>query len=144
VTSVAELLSRSLGDRRLASWLVGALAAVTLVIAAAGLYGAMAFSVWRRTREIGVRLALGARRGEVMRLVLGEAGRIVLIGGVAGIGGALLAVRLVRSLLFDTATYDPMTYAVVTAGLIGVAFVASYLPARRASRIDPMHALRVD
>ncbi len=143
-TSVAQLLSETFGDRRLASALVGGLALVTLVIAAAGLYGAMAFSVWRRTREIGVRLALGARRAEVSRLVLAEAARIVMVGAAAGTIGAMLAVRLVRTLLFDTAAYDPLTYAIVGTSLAAIALAASYLPARRAARIDPIQALRME
>jgi putative ABC transport system permease protein len=104
----------------------------------------MAFSVWRRTREIGVRLALGARRSEVSRLVLAEAGRIVIIGALAGTVGAMLAARLVGTLLFDTAPYDPLRYATVGAGLAAIALLASYIPARRASRIDPMQALRLE
>lgn len=142
--TVRTLMDRTIGDRRIASTLAAALAGITLLIAVAGLYGAMSFSVERRTREIGVRMALGARPSEVSRLVFGEATRVVAFGVGAGVAAAVLGARLIQSLLFETPIYDPVTYAAVGVLLTIVTFVAAYGPARRAAAVDPLLALRAE
>jgi putative ABC transport system permease protein len=104
----------------------------------------MSYAVSGRTREIGVRMALGASAPDVLRLVVGEGMSVALGGAVAGLAGALLLTRLMRSLLYGVGPSDPATYAAVALLLLGVALLASYLPARRAARIDPIVALRQD
>jgi putative ABC transport system permease protein len=108
------------------------------------LYGVMAYDVARRTHEIGIRMALGASARRVMRLVLGETLRLVGIGVVIGLGAALAATRWVKSLLFGLQPHDPLTIGLAVFVLLAVAAIAGYLPARRASRVDPMIALRHD
>jgi putative ABC transport system permease protein len=142
--TVRTLMDRTVGDRRVASSLAAALAGVTLVIAIAGLYGAMSFSVQRRTREIGVRVALGATRASVSRLILGESARVAALGVAAGLVAAVFCARLLRSFLFNTTVYDPATYAVVALLLAGVTIMAAAGPARRAASVDPLTALRTD
>ncbi len=115
-----------------------------MLLAAIGLYGVLAYAVGQRTREIGIRLALGARRGEVLRMVMIQAGRLAVVGVVIGLGAAVVASRALRSQLFQIAPTDIFTYVVVGAGLLIVALLASWIPAWRASRIDPLRALRHD
>ncbi|MGA8162854.1 MAG: ABC transporter permease [Acidobacteriaceae bacterium] len=127
---------------RFSTWLVGGFAAVALVLCVVGLYGVVAYSVSQRTREIGVRMALGAQRGAVQGMVLREAGWLAGIGIVAGLGCAVAAAALMKSLLFGVAAWDVPTLAGVT-GVLGVsALLASFLPARRAARVNPVEALR--
>jgi putative ABC transport system permease protein len=116
--------------------------AVALVLAAIGLYGVVAFGVSQRVREIGLRMALGASSTDVSRLVLREGVKLALVGVGLGVAGALLSSRLLESLLYEVEPDDPATLVVIAAVLVGVAVAASYLPARRASRIDPFVALR--
>ena len=113
-----------------------------MLLAAIGLYGVLAYAVGQRTREIGIRL--GAKRGEVLRMVLIQAGRLAIFGVAIGLGAAVIASRALRSQLFQIAPTDTVTYVMVGAGLLIVALVASWIPARRASRIDPLTALRHD
>jgi predicted permease len=129
---------------RSAAWLVGGFAALALVLSVVGLYGVIAYSVSQRTREIGVRMALGAQRGSVYGLVLREAGRLAGWGIVAGLGAAVGSAMLMRSLLFGTAAWDVGTLASVAAVLGVSAMVASYLPARRAASVNPVEALRAE
>ena len=130
--------------RRSATWLVGTFATVALLLGVVGLYGVIAYSVSQRTREIGVRIALGAQRATVYRLILKEAGMLALAGIVIGIGCAIVAASLMRKLLFGTPPWD-ITTLVCVAAVLGVsALVASFLPARRAASIDPMTALRAE
>jgi putative ABC transport system permease protein len=119
-------------------------ASVAFLLAALGLYGTLAYSVERRVREIGVRIALGASRGEVFRLIVGSSLRLALVGVLVGIPAALTLTRLMGGVLSDVESIDPLTYAVVVAMLGTAAFLASYLPARRATRIDPLVALRTE
>ena len=130
--------------RRSSTWLVGAFAVVALLLGVVGLYGVIAYSVSQRTREIGVRIALGAQRGMVYRLILKEAGVLALAGIVIGTGCAILAASLMRKLLFGTPPWDVTTLVCVAAVLGASALLASFLPARRAASVDPMSALRAE
>ena len=131
-----------LADRRFLLLLVGLFAAAALALAAVGIYGVVAFSVTRRTQEIGVRVALGAQRADVLRLVLGEGARMAAIGVVIGVGASLAVTRLLSSLLFGITATDPATFAGVAVLLALVTLAASYIPAHRAMGVDPMTALR--
>jgi putative ABC transport system permease protein len=114
------------------------------VLSAVGVYGVLSYSVNQQTREIGLRMALGAQRGDVMRLILGQGLRLTAVGLALGILAALALMRVLVSLLFDVRAYDPSTYTAVTLLLTAVALLACYIPARRAMRVDPMVALRYD
>ena len=142
VASMESLLEQSLGPRRFNLYLLGAFAAVSLALAAIGLFGVMAYLVSQRTREIGVRLALGATRGEVFRLILGRGLALAAIGAVGGVGAALWLTRAMETLLFSVSRTDPVTFVAVPLTLIAVALLACYIPARRAMRVDPVVALR--
>jgi putative ABC transport system permease protein len=139
-----EVVSRSTASRRFTLTLLGGFAALALLLAAVGIYAVLAYSVARRTHEIGVRLALGARRNDVLRLVLGHGLRLTLVGLAMGTAGAFGLTRLFRSLLYEVGPTDPLTFGVVLLLLGGVALAASYIPARRAMRVDPMVALRYE
>jgi len=115
-----------------------------LLLATAGVLGVMAYSVSRRTREIGVRMALGAEAGDVLRMILGEGLRTVVVGVAIGIAGSLALTRTVESLLFGVAATDPLTFAAVILLLTVAALLACYLPARRATRVEPIVALRYE
>jgi putative ABC transport system permease protein len=117
---------------------------VALVLAAVGIYGVVSYAVSRRTHEIGVRVALGASPGSVVRLVIAQGMRVVGVGVAIGLVAALVASRLMTQLVYGVRVTDPMTYAGVAAVLAAVALVASYIPARRATRIDPLAALRTE
>jgi ABC-type antimicrobial peptide transport system permease subunit len=117
-------------------------ALVALSLAAVGLYGVLAFTVARRTAEIGIRMALGAQRTDVRRMVVGQGMGIVAIAIALGVGGALATGRLLGSLLYGVSPRDPVTYATVVGVLLAMALLACWIPARRATRIDPMEALR--
>jgi len=130
--------------RRSSTWLVGGFAAVALLLGVVGLYGVIAYSVSQRTREIGVRIALGAQRGTVYRLIIKEAGVLALAGIVIGTGCAILAASLMRKLLFGTPPWDLTTLVCVAAVLGASAILASFLPARRAASVDPISALRAE
>jgi ABC-type antimicrobial peptide transport system permease subunit len=140
--TLTEILAASLHTRRFNLLLVGIFAASALVLAMAGIYGVLAYSVSRRTREIGVRIALGASSGNVLGLVLRQAMTTALAGVAAGLLGAFLLTRLMQSLLFEISPTDPLTFAAVAALSLGVAALAAYLPARRAAAINPLEALR--
>jgi predicted permease len=139
-----DLLASSVAPRRFQVLLVGLFAVLALALAAVGIYGLIAYSVGQRTHEIGIRMALGAQRLNVMKLVLGE-GTLLALGGVAlGIAGALWLTRFLGSFLFEVKPTDPITFACVAILLTVVALAASYIPARRAMRVDPMVALRYE
>lgn len=133
-----------LGPQRFELSLFSLFSLVALVLAAVGLYGVTAYSVSRRTHEIGIRIALGARRGDVMRLVVGSGAKLALAGVAAGVVLALGLTQLMAGLLFEVTPADPLTFAAVAILLSGVALLASYIPARRAMRVDPMIALRYE
>jgi predicted permease len=139
---MAEIVRQSLWPARLAAILLGAVGTLALTLASIGLYGVMAYSVVQRTREIGVRMALGADTSRVLTMVLGQAMLLAALGLTIGVTGALVLSRLVARLLFGMSATDPTTFAGVCALLLTVALAASYLPALRASRLDPIRALR--
>ena len=137
-----ERLGQSVADRRFMMALLSAFAAVALLLAASGIYGVLAYSVAQRTAEIGIRMALGANPQNVVRLVLSAAMSSVGVGVVAGCLAAFAAVRAIRSFLFGVAPSDPVAFAAAVFLLIAVGLVAAYIPARRATRVDPLRALR--
>src|SRR6185436_8968274 len=136
--TLAEIRDNSISRQRLNLTLLGIFAAAALALAVIGLYGVLSYAVAQRQREIGVRMALGAQRRDVLGLVVGHGMRLALIGVGLGMAGALALSRLLESLLFEIGPFDPLTFLMVTAILIGVAFLACWLPARRAARVDPM------
>jgi len=144
VRSMDQVLSESLGRRRFNTMLLGTFAALALVLASVGIYGVLSYSVSRRVQEIGIRMALGADRREVIRLVVGEGMSTALIGIAAGLLAALGLTRLLSSMLYAVRPNDPLTFAANALVLGTVSLLASYLPARRATMIDPMVALRYE
>ena len=144
IKTLAEYLSRSTATPQFTAMLIGAFALVALLLAGLGLFSVMAYSVAQRRREIGIRMALGAQATDVRTLVVGQALRIGLAGLTIGLAGAVAATRVLGSLLFGVSANDPVTFAGVCSLLMGVVIVAAYLPARRATRVDPMIALRAD
>ncbi len=119
-------------------------AALALVLAVTGVYGVLAYSVSQRTHEVGIRMALGAGRRDVLRLFMGQGMRLVLLGLVIGLGGAFALTRLMSSLLFGVSSTDAATFVLVAVGLMLVGVFACYLPVRRATRVDPLIALRYE
>ena len=144
VHTMDELMAVSLAQQRFNMLLLGLFAALALILAAVGIYGAMAYAVNQRTHEIGIRTALGAQRRDVLRLVMRDGAKIALFGIASGIAGALALTHLMASLLFEVKPTDPATFAGVAILLALVALAACYIPARRAMRVDPMVALRYE
>jgi ABC-type antimicrobial peptide transport system permease subunit len=144
VATLEQTLSNSVAPRRFNMLLLGIFAFIALALATVGIYGVMAFSVTLRTHEIGIRMALGAERRDVLGLVVREALRLTLVGILLGVAGAWALTRLLTSFLYDVRPTDPLTFLVVPAGLVAVAILASYIPARRAAKVDPMVALRYE
>ena len=140
----SQVYAASLGSRRFNLMVVGFFGIVALLLATAGVFGVMAYSVSRRTREIGVRVALGARSQDVLTMILGQGMRTILTGVAIGIAGSLVLTRAMASLLFGVTATDPLTFGAVITLLIAAALLACYIPARRATRVDPMAALRYE
>ncbi len=144
VATMDELKEASTAQPRFRTFLIGSFAGIALLLSAIGIYGVMAYTVSRRTGEIGVRMALGARRVDILRLIFGESMALTLLGVLFGLVGAYAATRVMKSLLFGVASTDPFTFAGVTLLLCSVALLASFIPARRASRVDPIVALHYE
>jgi putative ABC transport system permease protein len=139
-----QLVSDSVAQPRFNTVLLAAFAALALALAAVGIYGVIAYSVTQRTQEIGVRVALGARSGNVVSLVLKQGMTPAFIGALIGLGGAWALTRLISGLLFEVSATDPPTFAAVALLLMAIALLACYIPARRATKIDPLVALRCE
>lgn len=142
--SMEQIISRSLAAQRYSMILLGGFAALALLLASVGIYGVISYVVGQRTQEIGIRLALGAQRGHVSGLVIGDGARLILIGLAAGAVAALALTQLMASLLFGVSPTDPLTFACVAMLLALVALLACYVPARRAARVNPITALRCE
>jgi predicted permease len=142
ISSMDLIIARSVADRRFALQLLGVFAAVALLLAAIGIYGVMSYSFSQRTHEVGIRVALGAQRLDILRMALGEGMGTVVIGLASGLVGAAIMARLFRSMLFDIGPVDPITFLSISVILASVALFACYIPAKRATRVDPLVALR--
>ncbi|HEY0003691.1 MAG TPA: FtsX-like permease family protein, partial [Pyrinomonadaceae bacterium] len=137
-------LDRNVAPKRLVMWLMASFAALALLLTAIGLYGVISYTVSQRTQEIGVRMALGAQRSDVLKLVVRQGMRLTFIGLLLGVFAAFALTRVMSSLLFGVSATDPLTYAGVALLLALVSLVACFIPARRATRIDPIVALRYE
>ena len=144
VQSMSDVYQRSLARTSLTLLLLGITASMALLLGVVGIYGVISYSVAQRTHEIGIRIALGAQGGAVQRLLLGQVAVLIGIGVALGLGGAAALTRLMKTLLFGVSALDPVTFGAVCVLLVGAALAAAYLPARRATRVDPMHALRME
>jgi putative ABC transport system permease protein len=142
IRTLEELLARGQANRRFTMMMLGVFAAVALLLAAVGIYGVIAYSTAQRVHEIGVRMALGATRADVLRMVLRDGVRIGALGAIIGIAAAAAASRVLAGLLFGVSAHDPLTFVALPAGLLAVAVLASWIPARRALAVEPMTALR--
>jgi ABC-type antimicrobial peptide transport system permease subunit len=144
VQTMEDRVANSVGQQRFYATLIAIFAAVALVLSAVGLYGVIAYAVSQRTHDLGVRVALGATSNRIARMVVGEGLALTAIGVVIGIGASVAAGRLLSTLLFGVGAVDPVTLTGVVAMLGTVAAIASWLPARRAARVDPLTAIRGD
>jgi predicted permease len=142
VESFADALGQSISQERFRALLLGSFSVIALVLAAVGIYGVISYSASQRTHEIGIRMALGAQRRDVLRLILGQGAKLAMLGLGLGVALALLLTRLIASILYGVSATDPLTFCTVVIVLLGVAVTACYIPARRAMRVDPMVALR--
>ena len=144
ITTMEEMVDQSVGDQRFVMVLVGLFAGLALLLALAGVYGVQSYSVARQTSEIGVRVAMGASKPQILRKVIVQAMRPAVLGVVVGLGGALLLSRFMSTLLFEVEASDPGTYAGVVAVLVVAALTSAWLPARRAAKTDPVIAFRTE
>ena len=144
IRTMEEIVSESVARQRFSMLLLGVFAALALALAAVGIYGVMSYSVAQRTREFGIRMALGAQPGDVLKLAVGQGLKLVIAGIVIGLGASFLLTRVMASLLFRVSATDPLTFITISLVLVGVALLASFVPALRATKIDPMEALRYE
>jgi len=144
IKTMEEYISATVATPRFNTTLLVIFAGVALILTIVGLYGVMSYSVAQRTNEIGIRMALGAQTGDVLRLIISQGFKLVLIGLGIGLVGAFAMTRVIASLLFGVTTKDPITFVAVAVLLALVALLACYIPARRATRLDPLHALRYE
>jgi putative ABC transport system permease protein len=144
IQPLEEILGATIARQRFGMVLLVVFSVVALVIAAVGIYGVMAYSVVQRSGEFGIRMALGAQRRDVLRLVLSYAGKLIGLGLLIGFGATILTSRVIGSMLFQTSAHDPLTFGLTTLLLAVVALAACFLPARRATRVDPIEALRTE
>ncbi len=142
VKSMEEMVADSGSLRRFDMWLIGTFATLALTLAAVGIYGVMAYSVSQRTREIGIRIALGAQRSNVLRLIMGQGAKLAVAGVVVGVVGAFGLTRLMASLLFGVSARDLGTFSLVPVIVLALILVGCYIPAYRATKLDPLEALR--
>jgi putative ABC transport system permease protein len=144
IRPLEEIMTESIARQRFAMLLLTVFSSVALVIAAVGIYGVMAYNVVQRTGEFGIRMALGAQRGDVLRLVLTQGGKLIGIGLAIGLLATFAASYAMRSLLFNTSAYDALTLATITLLLAAIALAACFFPANRATKVNPMEALRTE
>jgi putative ABC transport system permease protein len=144
VRTLEDQVSRSLYPSRIAAWLLSVFGLLALALAAIGLYGMLSYSVVQRTREIGIRMALGAQPGDVVRLILKEGIRLMIYGTIIGVVLAVGAAQALASVVFGVSVVEPVVFAAVIVTLAAVALIASYIPARRGTRVAPNIALRAD
>jgi len=142
VNTMEDIVANSLSGRRFSMFLLSAFAVLAVLLAAVGIYSVLSYSVKRRMREVGIRMALGAKPGDVIRLVVIEGMKPTLLGVAVGLAGALVLGRVVQSLIFGVSSYDPLTLTAVAALLIGAALLACLVPAYRATRVDAIQTLR--
>jgi putative ABC transport system permease protein len=142
IRSMEQVFSTTIAPQNFNTLLMGVFAAIALVLASVGIYGVMSYSVQQRTHEIGIRIALGARKDDVVRLVVEEGMLLALVGVAIGLAASLALTRVLSSLLFGVTARDPIVFAGVSMLLVAVALLACYIPARRATKVDPMVALR--
>jgi putative ABC transport system permease protein len=142
IATMEDILADSVTEPRLESLLLGLFGGLGLVLATVGIYGVTSYSVTLRTHEIGIRMALGAKQDDVLKMVIQQGMKLAFVGVAVGVVASLALTRLIASLLYGVKPTDPLTFALVSIGLAAVAFLASYIPARRATKVDPMVALR--
>jgi ABC-type antimicrobial peptide transport system permease subunit len=144
IRSLEQIRADSVAPERFQTLLLGLFATLAIILAATGIYGVLSYAVAQRTGEIGIRISMGAETADVLRLVVGQGLRLTLAGVAVGLVGAFLSTRMISSLLFDVSPSDPLTFGAVAGTLVLVALAACTIPALRASRVDPVHALRAE
>src|SRR5262249_19287659 len=144
VQTLEQVIAAAKSQPRFTTQLVGGFALVALLLAAFGIYGVMAYAVSQRTREVGVRMAMGAQTADVLRLMIAQGMKLALLGVGVGLAGAFALTRLMKTMLFGVSATDPVTFSMIALSLATIALVACWIPARRATKVDPMIALRAE